>query len=246
MNALSRAPPDKPAYVRFARRLQGMLIDSSILILTIASALIIAVAFESEYIARFLGVTVVVTWLLYEPLLVSMTGGTIGHYVCNLRVVDNRDGGNIGFGKATLRMALKTLLGWLSFVTMTATSRHQAIHDLLTDSTVQIRNLDWAKAHHFVFEREEVPTASRLRRIMAVVAYVLGWSAVWLPGSLLVVAQAGLVSKHCVNSDVCSRAEDLLLNAILLAWIGVIALLLGLGWRGRLWGVRLPAAAAEG
>src|SRR6185295_6149954 len=100
---------DRLPYARFARRLQGVLIDSIILTLTLAIALLIAIALESEHVARVLGVILVISWLVYEPVLVSTTGGTIGHYLCNLRVVDNRHGGNIGFGKAIVRMAVKAV-----------------------------------------------------------------------------------------------------------------------------------------
>jgi len=70
---------------------------------------------------------------LYEPVLVSVTGSSIGHYLSNLRVVDDRTRGNVGFLKAIARLGIKTLLGVYSFLTMAVTSHHQAVHDLLTD-----------------------------------------------------------------------------------------------------------------
>lgn len=117
--------------------MQGVFIDAIIFMLILAVALMLAVWFASDHIARILGVTVAATWLFYEPLLVSLTGGTIGHYLCNMRVVDD-DRGNIGFVKAVARMIIKSLLGWYSFLAMAMTSRHQAVHDLLTRSTVQM------------------------------------------------------------------------------------------------------------
>ena len=59
--------------------------------------------------------TVVATWLFYEPLLLSLTRGTIGHYLCNVRVVDDRVG-NISLIKAFAHMIIKSLLGWYSFL----------------------------------------------------------------------------------------------------------------------------------
>ena len=152
----SEASSDKSAYARFTRRLQGVLIDSIIFMLILAASLITAVSFRSDNVGRILGITVVAAWLLYEPLLVSMTGGTIGHYLCNLRVVDDR-GGNISFVKAVVRVAIKSLLGWYSFIAMAITSRHQAVHDYLTRSTVQIRDLAKAKPYHFTGRRDEAP-----------------------------------------------------------------------------------------
>jgi uncharacterized RDD family membrane protein YckC len=136
----SEASSDTHAYAHFTRRIQGVFIDAIIFMVILAAALMLAVSFASDHVARILGATVVVTWLFYEPLLVSLTGGTIGHYLCNMRVVDDR-GGNVSFIKAFARMIIKSLLGWYSFLAMAMTSRHQAVHDLLTRSTVQMRDL---------------------------------------------------------------------------------------------------------
>jgi uncharacterized RDD family membrane protein YckC len=129
-----------PAYGRFSRRLKAVVIDWMIMISVLVAALFAAVAIHSDRVGRILGITVVSVWLLYEPLLVSITGSTIGHYRTNLRVVDNRTHGNISFMKAVVRVIIKSVLGVYSFVTMATTSRRQAVHDLLTQSTVQIRD----------------------------------------------------------------------------------------------------------
>ena len=208
--------------------------------LIMTGALIVAVTFESDHIARILGFTVAATWLLYEPLLVSMTGGTVGHHVCNIRVVDDRTGGNVSFGKAIVRMVIKTILGWFSFISMAVASRHQALHDVLTKSTVQIRNLAKARPHDFSIRREALTLPgmpSRIRRIVVIIVYLLGWSIL----TLLVHAglvPAGVVSRQCLYSDACSQVENFVLTGLALGWLGVCALLLGLGWRGRLWGAR--------
>ena len=81
----SEASSDTHAYARFTRRIQGVFFDAIIFMVILAAALMLAVSFASDHIARILGATVVVTWLFYEPLLVSLTGGTIGHYLCNMR-----------------------------------------------------------------------------------------------------------------------------------------------------------------
>ena len=235
----SNAPPDGFAYARFTRRAQGVYVDLIILILIATTALMVAVAFKSDNIGRVLGFTVAITWLFYEPLLVSLTGSTLGHRYCNIRVVDDRHGGNVGFVKAVARVIIKTFLGWYSFVSMAATSRHQALHDLLTRSTVQIRNPAKAKPHHFTSARPPLPAGapSRGRRIVATVGYLIVWLVL---GGLayLGLLKVGLLSARCLDFGVCSGAErwiDIIVTLILLA---VSALLLGLGWRGKLWGAR--------
>ena len=97
------------------------MIDYIVISLLFAGALTVAVAFKSDSIRRIVGFSAAAIWLLYEPLLVSLTGSTLGHLYCNIRVVDNR-GGNISFAKAVLRTVLKTAFGWLSFLTMAVTS----------------------------------------------------------------------------------------------------------------------------
>ena len=106
--------------------------------LLLVTVLCVAISSDSDRIGRILGFAFLGIWLLYEPLLVSVTGSTIGHYATNLRVVDNRSHGNISFVKAVVRMIIKSALGLYSFITMATTSRYQAMHDLLTRSTVQI------------------------------------------------------------------------------------------------------------
>ncbi len=131
----SQAPPK---YVRFSRRLRGLALDFILFLVLMVCALQIAVAFNQNDLARVLGFGFVIGFLLYEPLLVSLFGGTIGHYLSNIKVVDDRTNGNVSFLKAVGRVVIKTILGWYSFISMVATRRHQALYDLLTRSTVQI------------------------------------------------------------------------------------------------------------
>lgn len=149
------------------------------MVLLLVGALLAAVAANSDHIGRILGFTLISIFLLYEPLLVSLTGSTVGHYLTNWRVVDNRTQGNVGFPKAAARLVIKALLGIYSFITMATTSRHQAVHDLMTRSTVQIRNRSKASSHHYAAERTELLSAgmpSRLRRVLVISAYGLAVS----------------------------------------------------------------------
>ena len=67
----------------------------------------------------------------------------------NLRVVDNRSGGNVSLLKALARLVVKGVLGIFSFFSMNLSRRHQAIHDILTRSSVQIKNPSRAQPHHY-------------------------------------------------------------------------------------------------
>lgn len=232
----------QPLYARFSRRFRGIFIDWLITLVVIFGALSLAVALGNDNISRRLGFSVIAALLLYEPVLVSFTGGTLGHYFTNLRVVDDASGGNVSFLKACARMVVKGLLGWYSFVIMAATRRNQAIHDLVTRSTVQIRDPAKARPGQFVTERvEPVSSASgmppRWWRIIMILLYLV------LLFAVTAVASLALVSAHCLNSNLCSGAErivDLVLDIGLLV---MMAAIVALGWKGKLPGARAGRAS---
>ncbi len=238
----SGAIAGSPAYARFSPRLRALIIDSIILTLVMVTALAIAVAFKSDDVARIFGFTVVTVWLLYEPLLVSLTGSTVGHYLNNLRVVDDRSGGNVSFPKAVARVIVKTILGWVSFIAMALTRRHQAMHDLLTRSTVQMRDLTQARARDYSGERLELSSPampSRLRRIVVIVAYLLAAYALFVLVVRYGLVRGGLVSERCFTAHRCLTSENIWLLVVGAGWIGGSLLCLVLGWRGRLLGCRI-------
>ena len=142
-------------YARFTTRVQAMMIDSIIFTLAIVCTLSFVTMMDQRDVARVVGFGVLGATLLYEPILVSWTGGTVGHWLRNLRVVDDRTGGNVGFLRAVAHFAIKLILGLFSFLSMATTNRYQAIHDLITPSTVQPRDHSIAKAHHYAVAASE-------------------------------------------------------------------------------------------
>jgi uncharacterized RDD family membrane protein YckC len=233
------ASSDTQAYVRFTRRVQAVLVDTIIFMIILAAALAVAVSSASDNIARIVGFTVAATWLFYEPLLVSLTGGTIGHYLYNMRVVDDR-GGNVNFLKAVARVLIKSLLGWYSFVAIAMTYRHQAVHDLLTSSTVQIRDLAKAQPHHFRGRRETISPPgmpSFVQRGAIVAAYLLS-CFVLFSLAMASLGPVGLVSRQCIDGEPCSTMEFVVLTLLWVAWAGASIWAAVAGWQGRLLGAR--------
>ena len=206
----------------------------------IYGAVLLAVSVESDNFSRALGVLVIVALLLYEPILVSRIGGTLGHYFNNLRVVDQHNGGNISFLKACARMVIKGLLGLYSFVILAATSRNQAVHDLLTGSTVQIRNPAKALPGQYMIERTE-PAATDMplprRRLAVIAGYLLLTAIVYLLVTRGIIA-AGVISDGCLDRNVCSASERILSLNLGLTLLAASAACIALGWRGRLIGAR--------
>ena len=227
-------------YAQFSRRLRAIVVDWIIAMAAIFGAVLVAVTVQSDNCSRALGILVVIALLLYEPVLVSFTGGTLGHHFTNLRVVDDRSGGNVSFLKACARVVLKGVLGWYSFVILAATRRNQAVHDLLTRSTVQIRDPARARSGQYITERVE-PVASsipsRLQRAAVICVYLL-----LLFVSYLIVAWAtaavGLTSRSCLYGNYCSGVERMLNLVTDVALLVMMAVVVALGWKGKLFGAR--------
>ena len=236
--------PANPAYARFSRRIRALFIDWIVAVLVLFGSLFVAVQLESDHVARVLGVTVVLFLLLYEPVLVSLTGSTIGHYLTNLRVVDNRSHGNVNFAKALARLVIKDFIGLYSFITMAITRRHQAVHDLLTHSTVQVRDISTSSPHDYVEERVELASPrmpSLIRRIVVIGVYqILLIVGVVIAVTGLLVAD--VISTDCLSYDFCTRGDERALDIVASIWLVIVVLCGVQGWRGRLPGARVAKA----
>jgi len=229
-----------PLYARFTARFRGILVDWMIVMAITFSAVFIAVTVANDGFSRVFGCVVILGLLLYEPVLVSVTGGTLGHYFNNLRVVDEHSGGNVSFLKACARVVIKGLLGWYSFVILAATRRNQAIHDLLTRSTVQIRSAAKARPGQYITERVELSDSglpSRLRRAAIIGVYLLFLFAAFGAVSVLLV-MAGVVSHRCSDSNYCSAGERMANLGAGVALILLMAAVIAFGWKGKLFGAR--------
>lgn len=231
--------PDVPRYARFSRRLRAMFLDWTLSLALVFGALMVASNVESDTLARVLGALVVLILVLYEPVLVSRVGSTLGHYWTNLRVVAD-NGGNLSFPRALSRFALKSLLGWYSFLSMGATRRNQAVHDLLTRSTVQIRDPAQAGPSQFITERVESDRPgmpSRFRRTVVTLAYLI-LCVIVFSIALDVLVLAGVLSNACFSRGICTGGDRILDIVVGILYLAGLAYVIALGWRGRLLGAR--------
>lgn len=234
------------AYARFLPRLRALIIDVVILLLIMFAAIAMATMTRSDNLARPLGFAVAAFWLLYEPLFVAFAGGTLGHTMSNLRVVDDRTQGNVSVLKALARSIIKGVLGWVSFITMLTTRRSQAIHDLLTRSTVQIRDISRAGPKQFMHERVELASPlmpSWQRRALIVLIYVAIVTGICF-GITVLLADNDVFSQQCLDNDACTRTENAIFMILGGLWIGGSIVALALGWNGRLYGARRTVASA--
>ena len=79
-------------------------------------------------------------FVLYDPLTTSMAGGALGHLALGLRVrKESSEDGKISVFAALLRFAVKSLLGWISLITVIGNKWKRAIHDMISDSVVTFK-----------------------------------------------------------------------------------------------------------
>jgi uncharacterized RDD family membrane protein YckC len=134
-------------YARVWPRVKAILVDWVILVGAFLVAALVGARFEGAGAAAF--VTWFAIWMLYDPLLVSLTGGTVGHHLLNLRVVSDRTGGRPSLPAALVRNVAKTFFGVVSLLAMAASSRSKSLHDWIARTTVQARDVGSALSRDF-------------------------------------------------------------------------------------------------
>lgn len=119
-------------------RVKALVVDMLIVLAIFTlTTLVINVLGEVPDMAR--GLILVFMFYLYDPLLTSLTGATLGHRFMNLTVRKYaHPERRISFGQAFVRFLTKGLLGWLSFLTVTGNSCKRAIHDLVSGTIVLV------------------------------------------------------------------------------------------------------------
>ena len=139
--------PDYVLYAKIWPRMKAILIDGFIVMGAFLAAALVGANLAGSGAVAF--VVWVAFWILYDPLMVSRTGGTIGHHVQNLRVVSDRTGRNPSLVVAFVRNVVKGVLGLVSLLAMAGSRRQKALHDLIAGTTVQARDVQLARLRYF-------------------------------------------------------------------------------------------------
>lgn len=219
------------------RRYQALTLD--LVVYFIAVVAILGLAPElldlSPASVRLLLVTALTFLVLYEPLLVSRRGGTIGHYRHGLRVVDAASKRRLGFLRALGRSTLKAVLGLFSFLFILATKRYESLHDLIVGSVVVVANPKHATPLDYSTGPSTDPflvLPSRGRRITVIIIYMIP--------SLLLMAFVSrtLGSVACLNRSSCASGNRLPFDVQAVLGLLCITVMVPLGWQGRLPGCR--------
>ena len=228
------------SYAAINLRARAFLIDA----IVVGGGIMLLVVLSTflEEVPGFGRVFIVVLWALlifYEPVFVSTRGATIGHRRANIEVVSDATGGPPRFTTAFGRFLVKAILGFPSFLGMAFTRRHQAIHDVLTGTTVQIHDPSLARDYDVVLERSSEPTptdtpeaVSWKRKLLVTLAYLGGAFVAFN------VAATALVSRGCRETSDCSSIDRSNSGFVLVLFLIAFALIIVLGWKARLPGAR--------
>jgi uncharacterized RDD family membrane protein YckC len=231
------------AYPRLIKRVRAVLIDSVLVPVAVFGTLILgdALGVSQPYGKALLLLGPI---FILEPGLVAFTGGTVGHHLQGIRVTRTDGSSNINILAATVRFVVKLLLGWLSFIFVLTTARHQAVHDLVARSMVVHKDLSGLPAHEVLSERA-LDRATYVyppawRRVIVIVGYAV------LATVALSIASALVSSAECAHGRQCTTIEVLLAIALDVLWIVGLGWITVRGWNGTLYGCRRhPRESAE-
>ena len=126
----------KENYALLIDRIKSAVIDSIVIIGFMYAATEILTLFND--VPNFVRIILFVfIFIIYEPLLVSLFGQSIGHSFAKIRVMkDDETKKKISFPIAIIRFICKVLLGWISLLTVSGNIKKKAIHDLIANSVV--------------------------------------------------------------------------------------------------------------
>ncbi|NMH87347.1 RDD family protein [Flavivirga algicola] len=123
-------------YAQIFTRIKAAFIDSIVMVVLMYAATEILNLFET--IPNYVRISVFIfICLVYEPILVSSFGATVGHFFSDIVVKrENNEQRNILLPKAIIRFIFKFCLGWISLLTISGHEKRKAIHDHVGGSVV--------------------------------------------------------------------------------------------------------------
>lgn len=230
-------------YATFTGRVRALLIDMCI----VALGLVVVVV-GSDFAEGIPG-SGRIAWLamfalvvMYEPVLIWRRGATIGHARNHLRVVRAETGRAPGLLRAFARYVAKLVLGLPSFVTMAFTRKHQAVHDWLTQTVVEVAPDADSDAAPFHVEREDAPDEilpSAPRRLAIIVAYLFGMFVAYA------IVESLIDQGGCASERSCVGGQRVAIEALALVWLAISFAAIVAGWKGSLPGARRTTASSD-
>ncbi|HEY1267941.1 MAG TPA: RDD family protein [Candidatus Binatia bacterium] len=173
-------PSDAGAlYPSIPARIKAGEID--VLLLTAVNIALVAAYLFIGYRTPLIVVLFVAVILLYEPLLVSYRGATVGHRLMGFKIIDGTTKQPLSVPRSFARFWLKTVLGIVSIAMAYFDKREQFLHDRITGSRailadVALDRLDFSEERFVAAKVEAVARfvlPSMTRRIVIAVVYAL-------------------------------------------------------------------------
>lgn len=123
-------------YATLLKRVKAAIVDFLVLMGLIL--LVSTILSKFENVPDFVRIILfILIFFLYDPILTSTIGATLGHLFLGLRIRRSKDENRkIIFPIAIVRFILKALLGWVSLLTISVIKKKKAIHDLVAGSVV--------------------------------------------------------------------------------------------------------------
>ena len=225
-------------YPSIPKRIKAAAIDSIIILISVV--LLMTAYYYTGVESPIIGVLAFSIFLLYEPILVSWKGRTLGHKLFNFRVIDVETISNIGFIKAVGRYLIKSFLGIFSLFWALFTNRQQSLHDLATNSAVISADVETESLKEnglpeipFSSEQDNVLQVSITRRVII--------SLIWFVAFFVVVSiiYGVFIPAECLEDSgkrisLCRHSEDFLGYV----YLGVFITCLVLGSKGKLIGAK--------
>ncbi|HYG03609.1 MAG TPA: RDD family protein [Chryseosolibacter sp.] len=127
---------DETIFPNLVTRIKALFIDVVVMLAIFTATTIFIDTFGD--IPNFVkGSIAIFMFYLYDPILTTYTGSTLGQKIMKLKVRRYQyPEKHISLTQALLRFITKGLLGWVSFLTVTGNKRKRAIHDIVSGSIV--------------------------------------------------------------------------------------------------------------
>jgi uncharacterized RDD family membrane protein YckC len=123
-------------YGKLINRLKAIFIDG--LVIIGLSLLVSAIFAQFDHVNNAIrAIAFILIFLLYDPIMTSTNGATIGHMIIGLKVRrENDEEKKISFPLALIRFIVKAFLGFISLLTISDKNKGKAIHDSIVGSIV--------------------------------------------------------------------------------------------------------------
>jgi len=124
---------ENEVYPSLVKRVQSSFIDA--LVTFILAGLLVTVVNKINDDNVLLKIIALIVAISYEPVM-TVFSRTLGQRITGLRVRKADEDKRTDIFSGYVRYVIKTMLGWLSFVTIHSNPRRRAIHDMVANTVV--------------------------------------------------------------------------------------------------------------